>query len=66
MRAKTKEKLACDRCDKDLTNKHEIELALEGQQAWEASARANGAEPRGIIPCENYVQCRGEMQLIKK
>jgi len=57
-------KLVCDRCGKELTNKLDIELALEGKEAWEASARASGAEPRGVIPCENFVRCGGEMKLV--
>jgi len=46
----------------ELTDKYNVEMALEGRQAWEASVRANGAEPRGVIPCENFVRCGGEMK----
>ncbi len=56
-------KLVCDRCGKELTEKEEIELALEGSWAWHTAVRARGAEPRGVFPCENYVRCGGEMEL---
>ncbi|MBI4180422.1 MAG: hypothetical protein HY528_00645 [Chloroflexi bacterium] len=58
-------KLVCDRCGKELTGKDDIEMALEGQSAWATAARARGAEPRGIFPCENFIRCDGEMQLLK-
>ena len=29
--------------------------------AWHASARARGIEPRGILPCKNYIRCGGEV-----
>ena len=57
-------KLVCDKCGKELTNKEDVELALEGKEAWEAMVRARGAEPRGVIPCENFVRCGGEMKLV--
>ena len=57
-------KLVCDRCGKELTDKDDIELALEGTKAWQAAVRARGAEPRGVFPCENYVRCGGEMILL--
>ncbi len=57
-------KLICDRCGKELTEKEDLELALEGVEAWQAAARAWGAEPRGVLPCENFVRCQGEMKLI--
>jgi len=54
-------KLVCDRCGNELTEPYNIELALEGMEAWQASVRARGAEPRGLFPCEYYVRCGGEM-----
>ena len=57
-------KLVCDRCGLELTDREDIETALEGKKAWEATARARGAEPRGIIPCKNYVRCGGEIKLV--
>ncbi len=58
--------LVCDRCGKELAEKENVELALEGKEAWEAAVRARGAEPRGIFPCENFRNCGGEMKLIPR
>ena len=58
-------KLVCDRCGNELTNGDDIELALTGEEAWEEAARVSGMEPRGIIPCENFLRCRGEMLLLQ-
>ena len=58
-------KLVCDRCGYELTEKNDVELALEGQWAWEAAVRARGGEPRGVYPCENYVRCGGEMMVVE-
>ncbi len=58
-------KLVCDRCGAELTDKYDIELALEGMEAWQATVRARGGEPRGVLPCENYVRCGGEMKLFR-
>ena len=55
-------RLVCDRCGMELTDKYDLEMALKGNEAWKAAAAASGMEPRGIIPCQNFVQCRGEMQ----
>ena len=57
-------KLVCDRCGLELEDKDGIDLALEGQGAWEVACRARGAKPRGILPCENYVRCGGEIVLV--
>ena len=57
-------KLICDICGLELTDKADIELAIEGQRAWELAARARGAEPRGVIPCQNFVRCGGEIKLV--
>jgi len=54
-------KLICDRCGRELTEQHDIDMAFTGMEAWQASVRARGGEPRGIIPCEHYVRCGGEM-----
>ncbi len=59
-------KLVCDRCGRELTEKDDIDLAFEGKETWEAAARARGIEPRGVIPCENFVRCRGEMVLVNE
>ena len=58
-------KLVCDRCGLELSDKDDIELALEGKWAWEAAVRARGIEPRGIIPCKNIVRCGGEIKLVE-
>ena len=57
-------KLVCDRCGKEITEKEDIEIALEGKQAWAGAVRARGGKPRGVLPCENYVRCGGEMKPI--
>jgi len=57
-------KLVCDRCGLELDKKGEIEMALEGQAAWKAAATGRGIQPRGIMPCQNYVRCGGEMVLV--
>ncbi len=57
-------KLVCDRCGRELTDPPEIELALDGMEAWRASVRARGEEPRGVFPCEHYARCGGEMVVV--
>jgi hypothetical protein len=57
-------KLVCDRCGFELTDIDDIDLALEGQQAWEASVRERGGKARGILGCKNYIRCGGEMRLV--
>jgi len=56
-------KLVCDRCGLELKEKDDLDLAFEGKEAWEATVRARGDKPRGIIPCKNYIRCGGEMVL---
>ena len=58
-------KLAYDRCGLGLTDKYDLELVLEGKETWQASVRARGAEPRGILPCQNFIRCGGEMKLVE-
>ena len=57
-------KLVCDRCGLKITNREDIEMTLEGKEAWEATVRAGGAEPRGTFPCQNFAHCGGEMELV--
>lgn len=57
-------KLVCDRCGRELTEPYDIDLALAGMDAWAAKVSASGGEARGIIPCENYVRCGGEMIVV--
>ena len=57
-------KLVCDRCGLELTNKDDVEIVFEGKEAWEASVRAKGAEPRGVLPCRHFVRCGVEMRLV--
>jgi len=57
-------KLVCDRCGLELADKDGIDLALEGQGAWEIACRARGVKPRGILPCEDYVRCGGEIKAV--
>ena len=56
-------KLVCDRCGLELKYKDDLDIALEGKEAWETTVRERGGKARGILPCKNYVRCRGEMQL---
>ncbi|MFC2036057.1 hypothetical protein ACFLUJ_08085 [Chloroflexota bacterium] len=56
-------KLVCDRCGLELRDKDDVEIALEGKEAWEATVTAHGAEPRGVLPCKNFLRCGGEMKL---
>jgi hypothetical protein len=59
------EKLVCDKCGFELTELEDIELAIEGMEAWQEAQRNRGCEPRGLFPCKYYAQCRGEMFLVK-
>ncbi len=59
-------KLRCDRCGLELSDPEDIDLAMEGRDAWHASVRSWGREPRGVFPCENYMRCRGEMVVVHK
>ncbi len=61
-----KKKLVCDRCGAELTEKEDIELTLEGSEAWVTAVRARGGEPRGVYPCDNFIRCGGEMKLIRR
>ena len=36
--------LVCDRCGAELTDEMDIEMALEGQNAWTTSARNRGTQ----------------------
>jgi len=54
-------RLICDRCGRELTDKDDIELALEGAEAWQLSVIDRNDIPRGLFPCENYRHCGGEM-----
>jgi len=58
------QKLVCDRCGYELTDKDDIDLAFEGKEAWEAACRGRGVEPRGVLPCQNYIRCGGEIILV--
>ncbi len=58
-------KLVCDRCGQELTGKEDLEIALEGQEAWAGIVTAQGGQLRGILPCEHYIRCGGEMKLVK-
>jgi len=57
------EKLVCDRCGYELTDKDDIDLAFAGKEAWEEACRGCGIEPRGVLPCQNYIRCGGEIVL---
>ena len=59
-------KLRCDRCGLEITEKEDIYLAYDGMEAWHAAARARGIEPRGVLPCKNYMRCGGEIVEVKE
>ena len=59
------EKLVCDKCGFELTEKEDIDLAFEGEAAWQEAQRNRGIEARGVFPCKYFAQCRGEMILVK-
>ena len=59
------EKLVCDKCGFELTDKEDIYMALDGSAAWQEGQRSRGCEPRGVFPCKYYFQCKGEMQFVK-
>jgi hypothetical protein len=58
--------LVCDRCGFELSDRDEINQALEGSEAWQASSRGRGEEPRGLYPCKHYIRCQGQMQMTDK
>ncbi len=57
--------LVCDRCGFELDDNEAILMALDGMDAWHNACRGRGHEPRGVFPCKYYINCQGEMQLIK-
>jgi len=54
-------KLVCDRCSAELSDKDDIELALDGTASWHVFLRERGDEPRGLFPCKNWIRCGGVM-----
>jgi len=58
--------LVCDRCGFELSEKDEVNMALEGSNAWQTAAYERGEEPRGVYPCKHYIRCHGEMQIVEK
>ncbi len=58
--------LVCDRCGFELTEKDDVNLALEGSDAWQTACRGRSQEPRGVYPCKNYIRCQGEMLIVEK
>jgi hypothetical protein len=58
--------LVCDKCGFQLDKREDIVLALDGSDAWQNSCRARDEEPRGLFPCKNYIQCKGQMLLVKE
>ena len=59
-------KLICDRCGFEITEKWDVDKALDGMDAWRNTQRSRGVEPRGVFPCKYYFQCNGEMFLVNK
>ncbi len=56
------EKLVCDRCGAEYTDKESVEGAKRYQEKWAKMCREDGIEPRGLSPCPN-LSCIGELQL---
>ena len=56
------EKLVCDRCNLEYTDKESIEMAKRYQEKWAELCRRDGVEPRGLSACPN-ISCPGELQL---
>lgn len=59
------ERLVCDRCGFEVTDREDISIALDGVEAWCEAQRGRGQEPRGVFPCKHYRICQGEMLLVK-
>ncbi len=59
------EKLVCDRCGLEVDKREDINLVLDGTEAWQDACRRRGEEPRGVFPCKYYWQCKGQMLLAK-
>jgi hypothetical protein len=60
------EKLVCDKCGFELDQREDINLALDGMEAWQDACRRRGEEPRGVFPCKYYFQCKGEMLTVRE
>lgn len=58
--------LVCDRCGFELTEKDDVNMALDGSASWQRAVRERGGEPRGVYPCKHYIRCQGEMQIVEK
>jgi hypothetical protein len=59
-------KLRCDRCGLELKDKDDLDAAYEGMDAWCAAVRSRGGEPRGVLPCKNYIRCGGEIVAVTR
>jgi len=59
------EKLKCDRCGTEYSDKESIASAKAHEEEWKKLCRKDGVEPRGLAPCPN-ITCRGELQLIEE
>jgi hypothetical protein len=58
--------LVCDRCGFELSEKDDVNQALEGSEAWQTAAQGRGEELRGLYPCKHYIRCQGQMRLVDK
>jgi len=58
----TMEKLVCDRCGIEYTDKASIEYAKKAAAKWRAILKRDGIVARGIAPCPIW-SCKGELVL---
>lgn len=56
------EKLVCDMCNTEYTDKESIDEAKRQKDTWIEVCKHDGFEPRGICPCPD-IKCKGELIL---
>jgi len=56
------EKLVCDRCGIEYTDKESVDGAKQYREKWAELCREDGVEPRGLSACP-IITCVGELLL---
>lgn len=56
------EKLVCDRCGAEYSDKPSIQMAKTMAVSWRAQCKQDSVEARGIAPCP-IISCKGELIL---